>query len=159
MSSNRRLKRPRGTDFEKFAGSKRIKLSWPEQLVRSIPKRLEKAIRDQRIARFLRQTVNLLNVGGIDTSWTAHRFLGHGTYGNVALWVQRDDDGDVKDEVAIKEEAYLVGWEGFVPSDPGSRDGYISQEAQIQSTINEASNSQESTCSISPWTTFPPSMC
>lgn len=143
MSTGRRMKRPRVADFERPLHAKRIKLSWPNKLVQSIPIHLEQAIRNSRSARFLRHTVNLLNAQGTDTSWTAHRFLGAGSYGNVALWVQRNEDGEIQDEVGIKEEVYNTADTAFNPDD-NKPDPYFSREAQTQSTVNENAASSES---------------
>lgn len=129
----RRTKRPRDAEFEQIRESKKVKLAWPLPLARRISVRLENAITDVKSSLFFRQTVNLNDAAGVDTSWHVHRFLGRGEFGTVALWQQRDNAGHLVDEIAIKDDCHVTyrSQNYDKPSDPT-----ISKEAMIQSTVN-----------------------
>ena len=137
------MKRPRQDDSEQVRHQKKIKISWPARLVRKITNRTTEGVTDTRSLMFLRQAVNLLDAGGIDTSWHVHHFLGSGGFGTVAMWAKQDEEGTMLDEVAIKEGRH-AGFVAFDADNPNVLDHSFSSEAQIQSTINRVSESPES---------------
>lgn len=143
MASSQRLKRPQQDDFEQVRQQKKIKISWPTRLVQQITGRITEGVTDTRSLSFLRQAVNLLYAGGIDTSWHLHRFLGSGGFGTVAMWAKKDEEGTTLDEIAIKE-GRDIGFVAFDADNPNILDRNFSSEAQILLTIDRVSDSPES---------------
>lgn len=135
MATTRNLYKRKAGEFEQVRANKRLKLSWPTGIVRSIDTRLRTGISDIKSAYFFRQTVSLLHAAGVDTSWRVDRFLGSGGYGIVALWVQQDDDGNILDEIAIKDDR-IVSRVVQDLDDPLSQEKDYSQEALLQSVVN-----------------------
>lgn len=56
---------------------------------------------------------------GFDDSWLLERLLGAGAFGRVGLWVRRDENGQIIDEMAIKEQDYeeTCIWDKGVPEE------------------------------------------
>lgn len=56
---------------------------------------------------------------GFDDSWLAERLLGAGAFGRVGLWVSRDKNGQIIDEMAVKEQDYeeTCIWDKGVPEE------------------------------------------
>ena len=61
--------------------------------------------------------------------WKPVRILGEGGFGAVSLWHSKDDDGNVEDEIVIKETAQNARLE--LPSMPG-----LAREAVLQYELN-----------------------
>ncbi|KAK5101223.1 hypothetical protein LTS08_004830 [Lithohypha guttulata] len=64
-----------------------------------------------------------------EQEWTAHRYLGSGSFGCVALWVRKNEKGEITDEMAIKQADYnlIAAW---------SQEPPLSKEAVIQNHLN-----------------------
>lgn len=108
-------------------------------------RRIFQMMRSQNLLNFL------LRYGEFDSSpqdseWLIYRILGAGTHGQVSAWNKKAADGDVVDEIALKEQMLprlnkQQTPENWYKDDRWSR---LTQEAVIHRQVNTLGSESES---------------
>ena len=81
-----------------------------------------------------------------ETQWQVWRFLGAGGAASAAVWVKKDANGELLDEVVLKEQRSISDWFRFAPQ--------RSRETEIQAHVNmegcESKRASDSRSSLMP---------
>lgn len=113
--------------------------NWPIQITNKISSRLKDSLLGVKTIRLLRSTLSEWSTD--DEGWQCRRLLGAGAFGVAAQWQRTDQNGNVQDEIVVKEDTdSRVGW-----AERGAG-RHMSPEAYHQNRTNNPGNS-DSKCS------------
>lgn len=149
MTDQHRKRRPRVESFEmpvlKAAPGDSVQFPYlvrgqNPSTFKQISSRLRKTLDHIYRVEFLRSKVNYHAEPDSD-DWKIWRYLGNGSYGSVALWIKRDGNGNIIDEIVMKEVARNdtgIEWDSGEP--------HLTSEAVLLSTVNKMSCQSKCFC-------------
>jgi len=142
MTDTHRTKRCRTEDwevFDLFDQDYRQVPNTPPGLFSQISARVKDSLCNPGLVEFLRSKVRFNHD---EESWNVWRYLGGGACGTAAVWVKTNDNGEVVDELVMKEQRdYHENGEWQENED-------LSQEALLQRILNQSGCESESTFGI-----------
>ena len=130
MATPRGTKRPRDGAFENpdLTRLREVHQRWPPQVVNEISIRLRDGLLKWPLTRFLRGVP--WEEPSLD--WQVDRYLGGGGFGSAALWLKKDKEGKLLDEIVMKEERELAWYSKEISVYGVTR----SHEAVVQNDLN-----------------------
>lgn len=143
MAHNHRTTPPRTgswevCNFKPWDSQQWISRTYPPRVLKQISLRLRDALLTQDITTFLRSKYHQSQA---DDGWRCWRYLGGGGFGAAAVWKEFNQDGDLLDEMVIKQwkegKDAQVGNSKYIFHHPAL-------EAQTQSILNLSQSDSQS---------------